>query len=234
MSVRPGVRAVALGSPAARVGCADEMGVFGAGELGRDEVADGLKCRSPDRERVALRFDDELIPPELRELIGTARNERLRREHSRRLHRRVRIVSPAPRPPIGWPVRRRAASGPPRAEFESVLDLPLLGEQLDLFGSGHFVAAALVGFHLRQTCLHRGECLKLLERDRDGLGLRGRRRRRCRGRSRGYRRGDAGARESVGFSADMGSSCQFSVGCCRSVEGPQRGVTTDSRVYSDH
>ena len=42
-----------------------------------------------------------------------------------------------------------------------------------MLGPGGLVAAALFGFQLRQPGLNRRECLELLERDRDGLGLRG-------------------------------------------------------------
>ena len=76
---------VVAGSAAAWVRCADKMGIFGSGELGRDEVADRLKCRRTHVEGVALRFDDELIPPELGELLGAARDERLGRQNARDL-----------------------------------------------------------------------------------------------------------------------------------------------------
>ncbi len=56
-------------------------------------------------------------------------------------------------------------------DSQGVFDFALLGQQLDLFRSSRLVAAALVGFQLRKTGLNRGERLKLLKRDRDGLRL---------------------------------------------------------------
>ena len=53
---------------------------------------------------------------------------------------------------------------------ERVLDLALLGEQLDLLDSGRVIARALLGLDLGQPGLDRREGLELLERNCDGLG----------------------------------------------------------------
>ena len=63
----------------------DEVGVLGPGELGADEITDGLERRRTNVEAISLGLDLKLITPELRELLGPARHERLRREHARQL-----------------------------------------------------------------------------------------------------------------------------------------------------
>ena len=70
------------GRATAWVCCTDKVGILGAGELCRDEVADRLERRRPDGETFALRLDDELIPPELGELFGAARDQRLGSENA--------------------------------------------------------------------------------------------------------------------------------------------------------
>jgi hypothetical protein len=53
------------------------VGIFGLGEGPGDEVLDRLEGRRANREAVALGLDGELIAPELGELVGAARDERL-------------------------------------------------------------------------------------------------------------------------------------------------------------
>ena len=58
-------------------------------------------------------------------------------------------------------------------DAQGVLDLALLGEQLDLLDPRCVVSLALLRFDLGEPALDRGERLELLERDRDGLGTAG-------------------------------------------------------------
>ena len=161
----------AAGRTAGGVGGADEVSVLGAGELGRSEVLDRLVRRGLNDERFPFRFDDETRSPQRGQLLGAAGDQGLRSQDPGDLA--VEGV------PLG-PIFDGGAGGTLGVEgllrifpllAESVLKLPLLSELRHPFGAGGILAAALFGFHLRQSNLDCREGLELLERDRHGRRL---------------------------------------------------------------
>ena len=137
------------GRAAARVRRPDKMGVFGPGELGLHEIADRLKRRRANGERVALRLNDKLTSPQLRELLGTTGYQGLRGQHARNLaFERVALgtlFNGRSRRPLGVERLLPFLTLNPQGIF----NLALGGQQLDLLGPRCLVSTALLCFQLR-------------------------------------------------------------------------------------
>ena len=121
---------------------------------------------------LSLRLDLELITPELRKLFGPSGDKGLRREYPGQLS--VQCIS------FGTLFECRTlrafvfklASVLLLLFLESLLDVAFGCHQLDLLGAGSVFACTLFGLDLCEPRLDLRECLELLERDRDRLGLR--------------------------------------------------------------